>query len=67
MENTAVIVGWQSPRLQQTRSPNTAAVDTETKGEGKTKKQTKKYLPLEEFRYAGMSSKLLLLPLPTLK
>lgn len=44
MENTAVIVGWQSPRLQQTRSPNTAAVDTETKGEGKTKKTNKKKL-----------------------
>jgi len=34
MESTAIIAGWQSPRLQQMRtSSNTAAEDTETKKE----------------------------------
>lgn len=34
MENTVIIAGWQSPRLQQMRtSLNAAAVDSETKEE----------------------------------
>lgn len=34
MESTAVIAGWQSPRLQKMRiNPKTAAVDAEIKEE----------------------------------
>jgi len=32
MESTSIILGWQSPRLQQMRaSPNAAATDAEAK------------------------------------
>jgi len=59
MESIAVIVGQQSPTLQHVRiCSNEAALDTEVK--------EKKCLILEALRYAGISIKTPLPPLPTL-
>jgi len=60
MESAATTAEQQGPRLQQVRiCSNTAAIGTEIK--------ERSCLPLEGFRYAGTSSKIPTLPVPTLK